>query len=71
MKIYKRIYVTSVECSSFEVSESNEKRYELGELDIEDLWDIYEQKPNPRYKYPILEYEKDIDSSTEYSLSEI
>lgn len=64
MTIYKRVYVSTVECSSIEVSELDEKRFALEEIDLEELWNSYDEIKSPKHVYT-----RDFDHNIDYSLS--
>ena len=68
MTIYRKIYNTEMIVETIEVSELDEKRFELEELDLEELWDDYEirQKIDPEHQY-----DKQVNQEIDYSLTEM
>jgi hypothetical protein len=68
MKIYRKIITESVACESIEISELDEKRFELEELELKELFEKYEivKKVEPTFCY-----ERDFGQELDYSLSEI
>ena len=71
MTIYKRDIITTVDCSSIEISEIDSLRYELEEIDLDELWEKYESDLYKKKKFPKGEYSREVDAIIDYSLSAI
>ena len=63
MTIYRRMYNTEMTLESIEVSEEDALRFELEELDLEEIWDDYEiiKKVQPTHNY-----DKQVNQEIEY-----
>lgn len=72
MTIYRKIMKSTVTCEAIEVSESDALKYENEEVELEELFDDYEDKMWKENKFPEVRYEeREYDGSIDYSLSEI
>jgi len=72
MTIYKKTMKSYVTCEAIEISEEDILRYENEEVELEELFDSYEDKMHKENKFPEIRYkEREYDGSTDYSLSEI
>lgn len=69
MTVYKKVFTTTVNCTSIQLSEVDALRYELEEIDLEDLWGKYEEELYEEIKFPNEVYSKDIETIIDYGLN--